>query len=43
VPVDQQSEGQDTDVHPEYVAPEDLDRMRLLADPAGPGRLRPPR
>lgn len=28
---------------PEYVAPEDLERLRLLADPAGAGTLRPRR
>jgi hypothetical protein len=32
---------QDAEPLREYVAPEDLDRMRLLADPAGAGRLNP--
>lgn len=41
VPHEQQSEGQQADPPREYVAPEDLDRARLLADPAGAGRLRP--
>lgn len=40
VPVEQQVEGQSVDEHPEYVSPEDLDRLRLLNDPAGAGRLR---
>ena len=36
-----QVETQDVETVREYVDPEDLDRMRLLADPAGAGRLKP--
>jgi hypothetical protein len=35
-----QLEVQEVDPPREYVAPEDLDRARLLADPAGAGRLK---
>ena len=41
VPRDQQGETQPVDPPREYLDPEDLDRLRLLADPAGPGRLNP--
>ena len=40
VPRDQQVETQDSEPPREYVSAEDLDRLRLLADPASPGRLR---
>ena len=40
---DQQVEGQDVQQHHEYVDPEDLDRMRLLANPASVGTLNPRR
>ena len=43
VPRDQQVEEQDVDPPRSYVDPEDLDRMRLLADPAGAGTLNPRR
>jgi hypothetical protein len=41
VPLDQQVEEQDVEPPRSYVEPEDLDRLRLLADPAGAGRLNP--
>jgi hypothetical protein len=41
VPRDQQSEVQDVDPPREYMDPEELDRLRLVSDPAGPGRLNP--
>lgn len=41
VPRDQQREAQDADPPRTYMEPEDLDRLRLLADPAGAGRLKP--
>ncbi len=41
VPRDQQSETQVADPPREYMDPEDLDRLRLLSDPASPGRLKP--
>ena len=41
VPREQQVEEQSTAPPHDYLAPEDLDRLRLLADPAGAGRLRP--
>jgi hypothetical protein len=43
VPPDQQVEGQNVDPPRGYMDPEDLDRMRLLANPAGAGRLNPRR
>lgn len=43
VPPEQQTETAATAVHREYVAAEDLDRLRLLADPAGAGTLDPRR
>jgi hypothetical protein len=43
VPRDQQIETQDAEPPREYVEPEDLDRARLLANPAGAGRLNPRR
>jgi hypothetical protein len=41
VPREQQSEAQDAEPPREYVEPEDLDRLRLLASPMGAGRLKP--
>ena len=41
VPDEDQIESQDTDPPREFLEPEDLDRARLLADPAGAGRLKP--
>lgn len=41
VPRDQQVEQQQSEPQRDYLAPEDLDRLRLLADPASAGRLRP--
>jgi hypothetical protein len=38
---EEQLETQEVEPIREYVAPEDLDRMRFLADPAGVGRLNP--
>lgn len=43
VPREQQVESQEADPPRDYMDPEDLDRLRLLADPAGAGRLRPRR
>lgn len=43
VPREEQLEAQDADPPREYVEPEDLERARLLADPAGAGTLRPRR
>lgn len=43
VPREEQVETQAVDPPREYVEPEDLDRARLLADPAGAGRLHPRR
>ena len=41
VPRDQQSEMQEADPPRDSMDPEELDRLRLLSDPAGPGRLKP--
>ena len=41
VPPELQVELQDVDLHGEYVAPEDLDRVRLVAAIDGAGRLNP--
>ena len=41
VPRDAQIEAQDVDPPREYLEPEDLDRVRLLASPAGASRLEP--
>ncbi len=41
VPREQKSEAQDAEPPREYVEPEDLDRLRLLASPMGAGRLKP--
>lgn len=43
VPREQQVEEQAAHPLRAYVEPEDLDRLRLLADPAGAGRLDPRR
>ncbi len=43
VPREQQIEGQDTEPPREYMEPEDLDRLRLLANPMAAGRLKPRR
>jgi len=43
VPREQQVESQAVDPPRDYMDPEDLDRRRLLADPAGAGRLHPRR
>jgi len=41
VPREQQVESQAVDPPRDYLDPEDFDRLRLLADPSGAGRLRP--
>jgi len=41
VPREQQVETQEVEPHREYVAPEELDRTRLLAAPESAGRLNP--
>jgi hypothetical protein len=41
VPRDQQVETQDVEPPREYLAPEDLDRIRLVAAPESAGRLNP--
>ena len=41
VPLDQHVEMQDVDPPGEYLAPEDLDRVRLVASIDGAGRLEP--
>ena len=41
VPPEQQVELQDTEPPGEYLAPEDLDRIRLVASIEGAGRLKP--
>lgn len=41
VPREQQTEEQDVEPHREYLEPEELDRVRFLADPASAGRLDP--
>ena len=41
VPREQQVETQDVEPLREYVAPEDLDRVRLVASIEGAGRLNP--
>ena len=43
VPREQQVEAQDVDPPRAYLEPEELDRLRLLADPTGAGRLDPRR
>lgn len=43
VPADEQVESQPTSEHAEVLDPADLDRRRLLNDPAGAGRLWPGR
>lgn len=40
VPREQQIETQDVDSFREYVAPADLDRIRLVASPESAGRLK---
>ena len=40
VPLEEQVTGQQVAPPREYLAPEDLDRLRLLNSPAGSGRLR---
>ncbi len=40
VPPELQTTTQDVRQPRDHLAPEDLDRLRLLADPAGAGRLR---
>lgn len=42
VPVEEQVTEQETEPAREFLDPEDADRLRLLNDPAGAGRLRPP-
>ena len=41
VPREQQVETQDVETPREYMAPEDFDRIRLVASPGGAGRLKP--
>lgn len=41
VPREQQVETQDVKPPREYEAPEDFDRIRLVASPGGAGRLKP--
>jgi hypothetical protein len=41
VPRERQVESQETDPPREFIEPEDLDRVMLLANPAGAGRLKP--
>lgn len=41
VPRDEQVESEPVSGPGEYVAPEDLDRLQLLNNPAGAGRLKP--
>ena len=41
VPREQQLETQECEPPRVYLEPEELDRLRLLADPAGAGRLKP--
>ena len=41
VPREAQVEVQATEPPRDYLEPEDLDRLRLLANPAGAGRLNP--
>jgi hypothetical protein len=43
VPREQQVETQDVDMLREYVAPEDFDRIRVVASIEGGGRLNPRR
>lgn len=43
VPRDEQITAQEAEPPRDYLDPEDLDRMRLLADPASAGRLKPQR
>jgi hypothetical protein len=40
VPPEQQVEGQEADSPRQYLEPEELDRLQLLANPAGAGRLK---
>ena len=41
VPREQQIETQDVEPLREYIAPEDFDRIRLVASPESAGRLKP--
>ena len=43
VPFDEQVQEQDADPPRDYLDPEDADRLRMLADPAGAWRLDPRR